>query len=174
VVPRGHDCITFFLGSRERYAELSGSLPGAYYYTSGWLEALRRRGAEMVPGHPAYLPSRADSRGMDAEGPGFQQWVEKYGLNKARELLDVMQTWTENYTHGVLIDFDFTKPLHLHERVRSLCSERGWQFEEVEGDIRLLQRWVDGEWDEHAFLQVPPGYRIEPSYDAQVIRAVPA
>ena len=169
VVPRGHDCITFFLGSKERYSALNASLPGAYFYTSGWLECVRRRGEKMVPGHPAYLPMRAGAG--DNPGAAYQQWVEKYGEAKARQLLEVMSHWTENYTHGVLIDFDFTKPLHLHEQVRGVCSARGWQFEEIEGDIRLLQRWVDGEWDPESFLVVEPGQRVIPSYDERVIAA---
>lgn len=169
VVPRGHDCITFFLGSKERYAALNEAMPGAYFYTSGWLECVRRRAETMVPGHPAYLPMRAGA--ADSPGAAYQHWVDKYGETKARQLLEVMGHWTENYTHGVLIDFDFTKSLHLHEQVRSICTGRGWQFEELEGDIRLLQRWLDAEWDPGSFLIVEPGQRIIPSYDDRVIAA---
>jgi hypothetical protein len=169
VIPKAHDCITFFLGSRERYRHVSEAFPGAYFYTSGWLESVRRRGDTMVPGHPAYLPARAGAGG--AQDAAYQHWVEKYGEEKARQLLEVMKGWTENYTHGVLIDFDFTKPLHLHEQVRAVCGKRGWQFEEIEGDLRLFQYWVDGEWDPAMFLILEPGQQIEPSYDDGVIRA---
>jgi hypothetical protein len=172
VIPKAHDCITFFLGSRERYQQLTEAFPGAYFYTSGWLESLRRRGNGVVPGHPAYLPARAGAAsGHDA---AYQHWVEKYGVEKAQQLLEVMKGWTENYTHGVLIDFDFTKPLHLHEQVRAVCSKRGWQFEEIEGDLRLFQHWVDAEWDPAMFLIVEPGQQVEPSYDEQVLRVKPA
>ncbi len=37
VIPRAHDCITFFLGSKERYQRCFGERPGTYYFTSGWL-----------------------------------------------------------------------------------------------------------------------------------------
>jgi hypothetical protein len=171
VIPKAHDCITFFLGSRERYRLLSESTPGAYYYTSGWIESLRRRGANMVPGHPAYLPARADETGR--QDAAYQHWVQKYGEAKARQLIEVMQSWTENYTHGVLIDFGFTRPLHLQKQVRSICAHHGWQFEELEGDLRLLQRWVDGEWDPAVFLKVNAGHTVAPSYDDEVLRADP-
>jgi len=171
VIPKAHDCITFFLGSRERYRLLSESMPGAYYYTSGWLESVRRRGATMTPGHPAYLSARADD--VQRQDAAYQHWVEKYGEAKARQLLEVMKGWTENYTHGVLIDFDFTRPLHLHEQVRAVCGHHGWQFEEVEGDLRLFQHWVDGEWDPATFLVVEPGHTVVPSYDDEVLRADP-
>lgn len=169
VVPRAHDCIAFFLGSRDRYRAMSESVPGAYYYTSGWMECLRRRGDTVPTTHPSFLPTRA---GMQSAGDeSYRQWVEKYGEENARHLADVMSQWTGNYTHGVLIDFEFTKALHLRDDVRRLCGERGWEFEEVEGDLRLLQRWVDGEWDEASFLVVPPGHRVVPSHDEGVIRA---
>jgi hypothetical protein len=169
VVPRAHDCITLFLGSKERYAALSGEKPGAYFYTSGWLECVRRRGETMVPGHPAYLPLRAGAN----PGAAYDQWVTKYGEAKARQLLEVMGELAGNYTHGVLIDFDFVKPLRLHEQVQAVCRQRGWQFEAIEGDLGLLQRWVNGVWDPETFLLVEPGQQVQPSYDEDVLRAVP-
>jgi hypothetical protein len=172
VVPRAHDCITFFLGSRERYQSLSESLPGAYYYTAGWMECLRRRGEASPPGHPALLPTRAGAAA--ATNATYEHWVAKYGEDSARHLLEVMNRWTENYTHGVFIDFDFARTLHLREQVQNICAQRGWQFEEVEGDLRLLQRWVDGEWDPESFLVVPPRHEVVASYDDQVIRASPS
>jgi hypothetical protein len=38
VVPRAHDCITLFLGSKERYLEYFQNHPGVYFKTSGWIE----------------------------------------------------------------------------------------------------------------------------------------
>ena len=38
VVPRAHDCITLFLGSKERYLEYFQGHPGVYFKTSGWIE----------------------------------------------------------------------------------------------------------------------------------------
>jgi hypothetical protein len=172
VIPRAHDCITFFLGSQERYRTLSDSVPGAYYYTSGWMECLRRRGDTAPSNHPALLPTRPGAN--PADDATYRQWAEKYGEENARHLAEVMHHWTANYTHGILIRFGFNKALHLREQVQHLCAHRGWEFEEVEGDLRLLQRWVDGEWDPSAFLVVPPGHQVVPSYDQQVIRAEPA
>ena len=37
-VPRAHDCITLYLGSRQRYdAEFSGT-PGTFYYSDDYME----------------------------------------------------------------------------------------------------------------------------------------
>jgi hypothetical protein len=171
VLPRAHDCITFFLGSRDRYQTLAESVPGAYYYTSGWMECLRRRGDTAPSNHPALLPNRPGANPTD--DTTYRLWVEKYGEDNARHLAEVMQQWTAHYTHGVLINFEFAKPLHLPEQVQHLCAQRGWEFEQVEGDLSLLQRWVDGQWDDPNFLVVPPGHQVVPSHDHLVIRTEP-
>jgi Protein of unknown function (DUF1638) len=169
VIPRGHDCITFFLGSKERYQQLSESHPGSYYYTSGWLECLRRRGDRASLLDMRFLPSRA---GLNTETePAYADWVKKYGEERAQYLLEVMGQWTDSYTHGILIDFDFAKPLRLREQVSQICERRGWNFEQVPGDLQLLQRWLNGDWDNDSFLILQPGEKVEPSYDPSIIRA---
>ena len=131
VVPRAHDCITFFLGSKERYQEMFTSHPGTYYYTSGWLECPRRRGKELTGAMQGFLPAPSSA---DLETT-YQKWVAKYGEDQAKYLLTEMSRWTGAYSHGTLIDFDFTKQLNLPEQVKNVCSSRGWQFESVPGDL---------------------------------------
>lgn len=168
VIPRAHDCITFFLGSKERYQQRSEARVGTYYYSSGWLECLRRRGETGAPASAQFLPTRA---GLGGDPQSVRaEWVEKYGEEAARYLAEMMDEWTCHYTHGALIDFDFTAPLQLDRRVRELCTARGWQFEAVRGDLGLLQRWVDGDWSEPDFLIVRPAERVVPAYDNQIIR----
>ena len=38
IVPRAHDCITLFLGSKERYQQIFDENPGTYFKTTGWVE----------------------------------------------------------------------------------------------------------------------------------------
>ncbi len=170
VVPRAHDCITFFLGSKERYQERSQARVGTYYYTSGWLECLRRRGeVDGTAGRAGtgFLPTRA---GLIADRPALlKEWSERFGDDEARYLLETMDDWTRHYTHGALIDFDFTQPLNLDCSVKDICATRGWEFERVPGDLSLLQRWVDGDWPEKDFLLVRPQQQIAPAYDNSVI-----
>jgi hypothetical protein len=169
VFPRAHDCLTFFLGSKERYQQMSEARVGTYFYTSGWLECLRRRGEKGASANATFLPTRAGVGGDT--GTDYEHWVQKFGEERARYLVEMMDEWTHHYTHGVLIDFDFTKPLQLDEQVKQICAKRGWQFEEVPGDLGLLQRWVDGQWDAKDFLVVQPSERVAPSYDHEIIEA---
>jgi hypothetical protein len=169
VIPRAHDCITFFLGSKERYQQCSETRPGSYYYTSGWLECLRRRGEKASLMDQQFLPTRAGLK-TGAESI-YNQWVEKYGAERAQYLMEVMGQWTSHYTHGVLIDFDFTRPLQLHTKVEEICQTRGWQFDRIEGDLQLLKRWLAGDWDSDSFLIVQPGQKVVPSYKSTIIEA---
>jgi hypothetical protein len=169
VVPRAHDCITFFLGSKERYQQFFDSHPGTYYYTSGWLECIRRRGEKSLQQGTSFLPKNVKG----AADATFQQWVAKYGEEEAKFLFETMGGWAQAYGHGTLIDFDFTKPLRLGEQVQRICDEQGWHFEATEGDLGLLQRWLDGAWDEKEFLVVPAGGRIRPTYDETIIGLEP-
>ena len=38
VVPRAHDCLTLFFGSKARYTEYFTNHPGVYFTTTGWIE----------------------------------------------------------------------------------------------------------------------------------------
>ncbi len=166
VIPRAHDCITLFLGSKERYQELFDSRPGAYYYTSGWLECVRRRGVGALQQGTTYMPSNFKV----AADATYAQWVEKYGEEQAQYLREVMGGWAANYNAGVLIDFDFTRQLGLREQVERICADQNWRYEELPGDLSLFRRWLAGEWNAEDFLVVPPGQSVEPSYEAGVIR----
>jgi len=159
VIPRAHDCITFFLGSKERYQEYFMAHPGTYYYNSGWLEH-RKRGGERVP--------RTQSSGLGPQKT-YQELVEQYGEDNAKYLIEIMDGWVQNYTHGVFINFDFTRGLSLADQVKEICKERNWTYEEVEGNLGLLERWLDGKWDEEDFLIVKPGESVQASFDDKII-----
>jgi hypothetical protein len=167
VIPRAHDCITFFLGSKERYQEFFDANPGTYYYTSGWLECLRRR--NLDPSKNMFLPAHSQAGTTAA----YEEWVRKYGEDQAKYLLEVMGDWTSNYTRGALIDFDFTKPLKLDDQVRKICSDRGWEYLEVRGEMGLFHRLLNAEWNENEVLVVRPGEKVVTAFDGRIIAAEP-
>ncbi len=161
VVPRGHDCITVFLGSKERYQEQFTGHPGTYYYSSGWLECRTRRAGVDI-----------NQTGGNATAQ-YEQMVARYGEDNARYLLEALGAWQQHYTRGALIHYDFDAALGLDARVRELCAERGWEYQHLPGDLDLLRRMVAGEWSEEVFLTVPPGHVIRPSWDGSILRAEP-
>ncbi len=169
VIPRAHDCIAFFLGSKERHAKITEERPGTYFYSSGWLECLRKRGEQTVPGEAVYLATPAGMTSAATEQ--FEKWVAKYGEEKARYLMTQLDHWSDHYRTGALIEYDFTRALGLEVKVKDICSRRGWNFEEIPGDLGLFRRWLGGEWSESEFLIVPPGATVVPSYDDAIMVA---
>jgi hypothetical protein len=167
IIPRAHDCITFFLGSKERYRQCFDAAPGTYYYSSGWLECAQRRGTKGPIWGGASLPAGANANYRVA----YEEWVKKYGEDQANYLMEEMNRWTDSYSHGTLIDFDFVKHLRLREQVEAICRERGWEYGEIKGDMALLEKLLNGEWPEKEFLVVSPGQKIVATNDERVIAA---
>ena len=54
--------------------------------------------------------------------------------------MEEMSRWTDSYSHGTLIDFDFVKHLKLREQVQQICAERGWDYDEIQGDLGLFNQ----------------------------------
>lgn len=168
VIPRAHDCITLFLGSKERYQSCFSESPGTYYFTSGWLECAKRRANNSIVGEGALLPA----------GPGlnlttaYQGWVQKYGQDQANYLMEEMSRWTQAYSHGTLIDFEFLNHLKLKEQVQQICHQKNWEYNQLPGDLGLFQKLLDGNWPDSDFLVLLPGQKVAASFDAGVIKAV--
>ena len=51
---------------------------------------------------------------------------------------------------------------------REEAARRGWTFERVAGDLVLIRRLIEGEW-ESDFLVLEPGHQIAMSYDEGVV-----
>jgi hypothetical protein len=62
----------------------------------------------------------------------------------------------------------------FEQRARDDAAKRGWTYEKIAGDISMIQRLVNGEWNPKEFLVVPPRHRVVASYDDEVIKAVPS
>jgi hypothetical protein len=156
VIPRAHDCVTLFLGSKERYRKYFNDNPGTYYYTSGWLERAGSKVERKVQ----------DGRGL---GKKYEEYVKKYGEDNARYLMEFESSWTENYSRAAYIDLEFVRFLNYKERTEKIAAQNGWKYEELSGDIRLIRKLIDGEWNEDEFLTVQPGEEIVASYDNHVL-----
>ena len=124
VVPRAHDCITLFLGSRKRYQDYFFANGGTYYMTTGWFEQdnALSHGIEMMP----------------------------------------------FYTKLAFIEMGLEPDGTYEQRARAFAEKHYWEFEKITGDLSLLRRLLAGDWNED-FLIVPPGKRIQSSYDDGVI-----
>lgn len=162
IVPRAHDCITLFLGSKERYLDYFQKNPGVYFKTSGWIE----RGEGLTQYHEDSIQRQA---GMTQT---FDELVAKYGEDNAQFLYEQLCNMTRNYTGLTFIEMGIEPDDRFERRAREEAVERGWDFTKLMGDMTLLQDLADGRWDDARFLTVPPGARVAASFDERIIKAV--
>ena len=158
VIPKAHDCITFFLGARARYQEYFDAHPGTYYRTSGWTE----RGGTLDEDSEAYSQLGHNST--------YEEYVEKYGEENAKYLMETLGGWKSSYSRMTYIDMGLATDDAYARRAEEEARGNGWEFERVPGDWRLIRGLLDGRWESDDFLVVEPGQVIEASHDACVMR----
>jgi hypothetical protein len=150
VVPRGHDCVTLLLGSKEKYQDYFDTYPGIYWYSSGWIETGTQPGKE-----------RCENL--------LEQYRQKYGEDNAQYLLELEQDWIKKYRRAVYIDWGLGDGEYYREYTKRCADFLGWDYDELQGDSGLCRRLVDGQWDEKEFLIVKPGRKINEDLTSQGI-----
>ncbi len=163
VVPRGHDCMTLFLGSKERYLSCFQENPGTYFLTTGWIE----RGEPTGELRQLSISSKS---GMDLT---LEQFIEKYGEENGRFLYEQLGNHTRNYRQIMFVRMGIEPNDSFREEAVRRANERGLSFTEETGDLRLIDRLVNGPWDTGEFLVVQPGERIVATHDERIIAAEP-
>ncbi len=162
VIPRAHDCITLFLGSKERYLDYFQSHPGVYFKTTGWIE----RGENTHQDNPQSI---AHQSGMVQS---YEELAAKYGEDNARYLYEELCNMTRNYGGLTYIAMGVGPDERFEQESRQEAARRGWKYERLEGQMGLIRQLVDGPWDADKFLVVPPGSRVASSFDEGIIKAV--
>jgi hypothetical protein len=158
VIPRAHDCITLFLGSRQRYQEEFTMHPGTYYYVQDYIERSDGSNTSLSIG----AETTAD---LDVT---YASYVEKYGKDNADYLMEVMGAWRSHYNRAGLIDLGVGDATQAEQKARQDAERRGWSFERITGDLTLIRRLLFGEWEDD-FLVVPAGQSVAMTYDDGVI-----
>lgn len=163
VIPRAHDCITLFLGSRSRYKEQHEKTPGTYWYSLDYIE----RGS--LDGTLTALGAAGIDSTWNIESE-YDQYVAKYGKDNADYLMEVMGAWRSHYNRAAFIDMGVGSSQAIETKAQEEAARRGWNFERVAGDMVMVRRLLDGDWNED-FLVLQPGQRLAMSYDENIISA---
>jgi hypothetical protein len=152
VIPRGHDCVTMLLGSKERYKKLFNSYNGGiYWYSPGWIEH------SPMPGRERYESQ-------------YKEYAEKYGEDNAQYLMEMEQGWFREYKCALYVDWPEQRHPEYAEYTRECADYLKWEYREESGDSALLRDFLDGNWDDERFLVVKPGETVQPSFDEKIIR----
>jgi hypothetical protein len=161
IIPRAHDCITLYLGSRQRYQEEFDRHPGTYWYSLDYIE--RTDGDASVA---------LGAAGIEEQEDQYEKYVAKFGKDTADMLMEEMGKWAQHYTRAAFIDTGLGDNKPYEQMARAKAEKEGWIFERKEGNRRLLEMLINGDWSDEEFLTVPPGFTIRQYYDDSLVYAV--
>lgn len=163
VLPRAHDCITLFLGSRRRYADYISRHPGTYFVTTGWKE------------HDVHDPSlpQGESAKLGLR-PDYEELVRRYGEENARYVLEQLSGGLRHYDRFAFIRMGFGPEEEYLRETRREAKKRGWKVRLLKGSTRLFDLMASGPWPEKDFLVLQPGEEVKAIYSDGVIEAAPA
>jgi ADP-ribose pyrophosphatase YjhB (NUDIX family) len=163
VIPRAHDCIALLMGSRERYQDYFVQHGGVYYRSTGWLE----RGENLEQDTLRIV------RNKTGAGHTLEDLIAHYGEENGRYLFDELNGYQKTYRQLTYIATGLEPDETFEQRAQDEARERGWAFERIEGDLSLFERLVSGDWNEHDFLIVPPGWRVTATFDTGILGKEP-
>lgn len=150
VIMRGHDCITFLLGSKKRYQGYFDQNPGTYWYSPGWIDT-------------TLMPSKER---LDTI---YQEYKEKYGEENAGYLMQIEQQWIHDYSNAAYVDLGFYDTENYKEYTKKCAAELSWSYDELLGESRLIIDFLEGNWNAEEFLIVQPGEQVIASHDERII-----
>jgi hypothetical protein len=163
VLPRAHDCIGILMGSRHSYQRYFDDHPGVYYRSPGWVE-FQTPDLKLEPA----FPSQKSPMG---ENSTREELVAKYGEENGAFLYEQFSAFRHNYTGLTYISSGIAGDDAFRTQARAEAAANGWKFEDVTGSTTLLQRLVDGDWDNADFLVVPPGSAIRANMSEDIVEA---
>lgn len=161
VLPRAHDCITLFFGSREKYKTYFDANLGTYFLTTGWIE--RNEVADDLK--QLSIPNQM---GMDMT---YEQMVEQYGEDNAKFLMEEFCDKGKNYSQITFIEMGVEPDGSFEKTAREEAASKHWKFTKEPGNLTLLRRLLSGDWN-NDFLVVPPHHKIIARHDELIVSAV--
>lgn len=164
VIARAHDCISLFLGSRQRYQEQFSAIPGTFWYSIDYIE--RRVASHSIFGLGSTC--EADAQKL------YEEYVAKYGKDNADYLMEVMNSWKSHYQRAVFIDLGLGDGHQVEMQAQVEATQRGWMFQCLSADLKLIHQLIQGNWQDNPdFIIVKPGNQITMTADDLVMDQYP-
>ena len=103
----------------------------------------------------------------------LEECIRKYGKENAQYIIETLGQWNglKNYDRIAYVDMGIGNFSEHEEKAKREASERGWEFERLQGDVTLLQRLINGDWNPEEFLVVEPGQKIVTTSMADIVTA---
>lgn len=134
-IPKIHDCIPLFLGSRKTFDRLQEKR-GTFYLTCGWMESEKSVITE------------------------YHRVCDKYGETKARKVFNMMY---DSYENILFIHTNHPRNAEGMEKSKEVSRLLDLSFDTQKGDMGYFQKLVNGPWNEDEFINITPGEFIRES-----------
>jgi hypothetical protein len=155
VVPRAHDCITLFMGSRQSYRTYFDTHKGTYYVTAGSMGTPLT--FELLEEAFSIAVLRAD-------------YMAKYDEEEAEYLLEMLGDPLKEYCRITFVNNGVGDIEKIRGQAQEIAKNKSWEYDEFAGNTDILRNLVEGIWDPAVFLVVPPGEKIAQSFsDAEIV-----
>lgn len=133
IIPKVHDCIALFMGSRNLYLDYFLKHPATYYLTAGWVDC-----------------------GGDPLGYMENDYVPKLGREKAEWGVKME---LKGYQGFVFIDNQILDVEAQKVKAQENARYFGVKYIELQGTLDLLKKIISGPYDDN-FLIFQPGEPI--------------
>jgi len=130
-IPHVHDCITFYLGSREAYHQVFSKKPGTYHLTRSWID------------------NQTDPLGLMKN-----EYTRRVGSEMAEEAI---RTEIRNYQYISFIDTGRSGNESYRDRARENAAYFNKEFIEYKGADTFFRKILFGPYQKPDFICIAPG-----------------
>ncbi|MDP4176841.1 MAG: DUF1638 domain-containing protein [Bacillota bacterium] len=128
-IPRVHDCISIFLGSRKNYERISKIKKGTFYLTSGWM----RTEKSILSEH--------------------ERISRKYGEKKSLKILNKMY---DSYKRILYIQTGNKNEEDSIEKSKEISKLLSLDYEMMKGSNEFIKKIALGPWNDEEFININP------------------
>lgn len=157
VVIKAHDCITFSLGSREKFKEVFNKNTGTYYFTKGWLENINTESSAI------FMLDEINRKNR------LKFLAEEYGEDNAEFLLEMETSWIGHYNRALFIKDDYEDNNTEIKKLEKITREAGWNLDFETKEYNILNDFLSGNWHTNDFIVLDPGEEIFETGDDNIL-----
>jgi len=134
-IPRTHDCVAFYLGSRKKYYDIFSKHPGTYHLTPSWID------------------NEKDPLGLIEN-----EYTRRVGREMAEE---TMQYEIRNYEYISFINTGAGDTEKYRKRAKANASYFNKKFIEYNGSDEYFRKMLYGPYDKTDFIYIEPNCKVQ-------------